>query len=122
MKIFIVDDDHEAIQVMQVVLEGADHEVNSNVSGAQAVSGIMAMKPDCVIIDLMMAALDGLDLCDEIRQISALDGTRIIMVSARDADHWKEKAGERGASGYITKPIDPATFADQVMAIVDGTN
>ena len=107
---------------MQVVLESAGYEVNSNVSGAQAVSGIMAMKPDCVIIDLMMAALDGLDLCDEIRQISALDDTRIIMVQARDADHWKEKAGERGASGYITKPIDPATFADQVMAIVDGTN
>lgn len=122
MKIFIVDDDYEAIQVMQAVLESAGHEVNSNVSGARAVSAVMATKPDCIIIDLMMAALDGLDLCDEIRQISALDETPIVMVSARDADHWKEKAVEHGASGYITKPIDPATFAGQIEDIAGGAN
>jgi len=120
LKIFIVDDDYEVIEVMKVVLEGAGHEVGSNVSGAQAVSGITAMTPDCVIIDLMMAALDGLELCDEIRQIPKLEKTKIIMVSARDADHWKEKAAEHGAAGYITKPIDPETFAQQITAIIDG--
>ena len=120
MKVFIVDDDHEVIEVMTAVLENAGHEVASNVSGARAVSDIMAMKPDCVIIDLMMAALDGLELCDEINRLPNLKKTKIIMVSARDAEHWKEKAIEHGAGGYITKPIDPAQFASQITAIIDG--
>ena len=87
MKIFIVDDDHEIIEVMTAVLESNGHEVGSNVSGARAVSDIMAMRPDCVLMDLMMSALDGLELCDEIRQNKALDKTKIIMVSAREAEH-----------------------------------
>ena len=119
MKVFIVDDDHDVIEVMKAVLEGAGHEVGSNVSGEEAVSGIRTMKPDCVIIDLMMAALDGLQLCDEIRQFPDLDDAKIIMVSARDADHWKEKAAEQGAAGYITKPINLETFADQISTIVN---
>ena len=119
MKIFIVDDDHEIIEVMTAVLESNGHEVGSNVFGARAVSDIMAMRPDCVLMDLMMSALDGLELCDEIRQNKALDKTKIIMVSAREAEHWKDKAEARGAVGYITKPIDPATFAEQLVAIVE---
>jgi len=119
VKIFIVDDDHEVIEVMTAVLESNGHEVGSNVSGARAISDIRAMRPDCVLTDLMMAALDGLELCDEIRQQKELDATKIIMVSARDADHWKEKAAARGAAGYMTKPIDPATFTDQLVAIVE---
>tara|TARA_B100000315_G_scaffold260369_1_gene321189 strand:+ start:447 stop:815 length:369 start_codon:yes stop_codon:yes gene_type:complete len=119
VKIFIVDDDHEVIEVMKAVLESNGHEVSSNVSGSRAVSDIMAMRPDCVITDLMMAALDGLDLCEEIRQKKELDKTKIVMVSAREAEHWKEKAVARGAVGYITKPIDPATFTEQLMAIVE---
>jgi two-component system alkaline phosphatase synthesis response regulator PhoP len=122
LKIFIVDDDFEVIEIMKTVLEGAGHEVDSNVSGEEAVSGIRTMKPDCVIIDLMMAALDGLELCDEVRQIPELNEAKIIMVSARDADHWKEKASEHGAAGYITKPIDPASFATQISTIVDGAS
>ena len=119
MKFFIVDDDHEVIDVMTAVLESNGHEVGSNVSGARAVSDILAMRPDCVLTDLMMAALDGLELCDEIRQKKELDRTKIILVSARDADHWKEKAVARGAVGYITKPIDPETFTDQLVAMVE---
>lgn len=120
MKIYIVDDDQDVIEVMQAVLESAGHEVSSNVSGAQGLSGITAMKPDCVIIDLMMAALDGLALCDEIREIRELGNVKIVMVSARDAEHWKEKAADHGAAGYLTKPIDPNNFAAQLVEIVNG--
>ena len=119
MKIFIVDDDHVIIEVMTAVLENNGHEVGSNVSGEQAVSDIMAMRSDCVLTDLMMAALDDLELCDEIHQKKELDETKIIMVSTRQAVHWKEQAEALGVAGYITKPIDPATFTEQLVAIVE---
>ncbi len=119
MKIFIVDDDHVVIEVMAAVLESNGHEVGSNVSGEQAVSDIMAMRSDCVLTDLMMAALDGLELCDEIRQKKELDKTKIIMASTRQAVHWKEQAEARGVAGYITKPIDPAIFTVQLVENVE---
>ena len=119
MKIFIVDDDHVIIEVMTAVLENNGYEVGSNISGEQAVSDIMAMRPDCVLTDLMMATLDDLELCDEIRQKKELDKTKIIMASTRQAVHWKEQAEARGVAGYITKPIDPAIFTEQLVAIVE---
>ena len=119
MKIFIVDDDHVIIEVMTAVLENNGHEVGSNVSGEQAVSDIMAMRSDCVLTDLMMAALDDLELCDEIRQKKELDKTKIIMASTRQAVHWKEQAEARGVAGYITKPIDPAIFTEQLVVNVE---
>jgi len=119
VKIFIVDDDHVIIEVMTAVLENNGHEVGSNVSGEQAVSDIMAMRSDCVLTDLMMAALDDLELCDEIRQKKELDKTKIIMASTRQAVHWKEQAEARGVAGYITKPIDPAIFTEQLVVNVE---
>ena len=106
---------------MQIILENEGHEVASSLSGVRAVSGVRAMQPDCVIIDLMMASLDGLELCDELRKIDELKNTKIVMISARNADHWIEKAKEHGAVGYITKPIDPSCFADDLAELVTNT-
>lgn len=121
MKFFIIDDDDNMIQLMQVLIEASGHEVSSSLAGHQAISGITAMKPDCIITDLMMATMDGLELCDEIRANKSIGDTTIVMVSARDAEHWKVQAAERGADGYITKPIDPETFVDDLLAIMEET-
>ena len=119
MKFFIVDDDNDMIQLIESLIEAPGHEVSSALAGHQAISGITAMRPNCIITDLMMATMDGLELCDEIRANKAISDTTIIMVSARDAEHWKEQAADRGADGYITKPIDPETFVDDLLAIME---
>ncbi|MDP7099679.1 MAG: response regulator, partial [Rhodospirillales bacterium] len=119
VKIFIVDDDHVVIEVMTAVLESNGHEVGSNVSGEQVESDIMAMRPDFILTDLMIEALDGLELFDKIRQKKELDETKIIKVSTRQAVHWKEQAEARGVAGYITKPIDPAIFTVQLVENVE---
>lgn len=119
MKFFIVDDDYEIIDLMTVLLEGAGHEVQSCVAGEEALADISAIKPDCVITDLMMASLDGLALCDEIRANPGLADVKIVMVSARDADHWRQQALQHGAQGYLTKPIDMATFTGSVVQLIE---
>lgn len=119
MKFFIVDDDDTMIQLMQVLIEASGHEVSSALAGHHAISGITAMKPDCIITDLMMATMDGLELCDAIRANKSVGDTTIVMVSARDAEHWKVQAAERGANGYIIKPINPETFMGDLLAIIE---
>ena len=117
---FIVDDDLDLIEFMTVVLEDAGHKVKSSVDGVPALSAINAMRPDCVLTDLVMADLDGLALCDEIRANKDLSATKIIVVSARAPEYWRDKAAAHGAQGYIAKPLDPETFAREVESLLAG--
>jgi len=118
MKIFIVDDDSDMIRLMSVLLGQAGHDVSSQVAGSYALSEIAEQKPDCILIDLMMAEMDGLDFCRAVKARPGLSNTKCIFVSGREDEIWKERAMEVGAVGYITKPIDAAGFAAEVERLV----
>lgn len=117
-KIFIVDDDPDMIEVMTLALGARGHRVRSSVAGTDAIPKIAAQRPDCVLTDLMMAELDGLHLCAELRKRADLSAMAVIVVSARDNPYWQGRASEFGADGYIVKPIDPRTFAETVEGMI----
>ena len=117
-RIYIVDDDSEIISLMTTLLEARGHKVKSNLVGDQAISEIVEMRPHCLIVDLMMAAIDGYALTAELKKYRELADTKIIMVSARTDSIWSEKSHAAGLDGYITKPIDIATFAKRVESFV----
>ena len=117
MKIVIIDDDPDVISVLELVLGEAGHSVTSSPAGVNAISLIRKKRPDLILTDLVMAEMDGLELCREIRKDKLLEKTKIIMISARTDEMWKEKARGAGADGYIEKPIDTATFVKDVETI-----
>ena len=117
MKITIIDDDPDIVEIISLLLSEAGHDVATSPAGVNALSIIRKKNPDMVITDLVMAEMDGLELCREIRADSGLSKTTLIMVSARTDDLWKEKAHDAGANGYIEKPIDAATFVRDVEAL-----
>jgi Response regulators consisting of a CheY-like receiver domain and a winged-helix DNA-binding domain len=118
MKFFVIDDDPDMIELVTALLEAAGHSVSSSLAGTDAIPRIASRIPDCVLTDLMMAELDGLQLCRELRARADLSGIRIVIVSARTHDYWRERAREAGADGYVTKPLDPAAFVGQVVDII----
>lgn len=118
MKVFVVDDDAEMIEFMTALLEAAGHTVSSSVAGTYALSAIPRDKPDCVLTDLMMAQMDGLEMCRELRRHAKLEPTVFVVVSARTDAYWQGRAAEAGAAGYITKPLDADTFVSEVESIV----
>jgi len=120
LKIFIVDDDSDIIAVMTALLEDAGHRVQSSVAGMTAISEITAFKPDLLLTDLVMAQVDGLALCRELRNRSNLDGMKIIFVSSKVEAYWREQANDVGAIGYIEKPLDPGSFNDTVASLMAG--
>lgn len=122
LSIFLVDDDEDIIDFMSVLLEGAGHSVKSEVAGAYALSAIDRDKPDCVVTDLMMAELDGLEFCRELRGRAKLRDMTIIFVSAQTAEYWQKRARDAGADGYITKPLKAREFVGQVERIVAARN
>lgn len=88
--------------------------------GLHAISKVVRSKPDCVLVDLMMGGIDGLELCRELRARPELKATKIAVVTAKSGDLWHDRALESGADGFFQKPVDPALFAGELEALVRG--
>ena len=120
MRIVLVDDDPDLIEIMYLALQQAGHDVTAGPGGVSLLSEIRKRPPDLLITDLMMSEMDGLELCRAVLEDKSLADTQTIVVSARTDDLWKARARDAGAIGYIEKPIDPMTFAEQVDQLVAG--
>ncbi|MCW8916354.1 MAG: response regulator [Magnetovibrio sp.] len=118
MKIVLVDDDPDLLEILYLALEQDGHNVTTSPAGAPIVPLLKSDPPDVLITDLMMAELTGLELCEMIKESARMSGMKVILMSARTDDLWKTKAKECGAAGFIDKPIDPITFAADVDQIV----
>ena len=121
MKFFVVDDDPSVIDLVAGLLKNAGHEVESRTVSLGAVEHILAAKPDCVVIDLMMPGLDGLNLCKALREDPAFSATaaKIVVISSKVYEFDRKRALDMGADGYIVKPLDSETFVNQVEKIIE---
>ena len=116
MKVYIVDDDADMIEVMTLMLDAAGHRVASSVAGATAIPQIVEFKPDILLTGHVMAELDGLELCHELRENKGLRAMNIAFVSAKTDQFWRDRASKAGAVGYISKPLDTDTVVEIVEA------
>ena len=119
LDIFVVDDDAMIVKLLTSVLEGAGHKVASGTDSTKALAQVIDTTPDCVMIDLMMPGLDGLEFCRRMRAEKSLDDTKIIIVTGKAYEVDKKRAFEFGADGYVTKPINPDTLIgllDRILA------
>jgi len=115
---FIVDDDPGVIALVAVLLEEVGHTVTSSTSSVDALERILTEKPDVVIADIMMPAMDGFQLCKHIKSNPDLKGTRVVMLSAKAYDFDREYARKMGADGYIAKPINLATLVEDLESFI----
>lgn len=120
LKFFIIDDDPFFIELMTQLLADAGYSVASNHAAVFALSDIRAQRPDCILVDLQMSEMDGLELCAELRKMPEIENAKIIFVSSHTAATWKQRAQDAGADGYLTKPIDATTFIRDIAEIVEG--
>src|SRR5258708_32905230 len=118
MKFFVVDDDAEVLSLLERVLEGAGHRVESCASAAEALARIPASEPDCVITDIMMPGMDGFELTRELRRRPELADMKIIVLSAKTYEFDRRRARELGADGYIAKPFQRDMLMPSIMEIV----
>lgn len=119
MKFFLVDDDPDSLALVTRLLAGAGHEVIVRSSSVEALREIPQARPDCVITDIMMPGMDGFELTRELRRRDELRAMRIVVLSAKTYEFDRRRARELGADGYLTKPVDAATFVAQIMEIVE---
>ena len=103
--ILIVDDVPRNIQVLGTLLKKTDCELAVATNGQQALNTVARIKPDLILLDIMMPGMDGFEVC---RKLKAGDETKnipVIFLSAKNETEDIIKGFELGAVDYITKPI-----------------
>jgi CheY-like chemotaxis protein len=114
-KVLVVDDDPDARETVRFVLEAEGYEVLEAEDGQMGVEMVRSLKPDLVIMDMMMPRKDGFVACMELKKDPCLSKTPIIMLSGIE-DHVRGETASRNvqsgllADVYIAKPIEPAKF------------
>ncbi|MDD2891321.1 MAG: response regulator [bacterium] len=113
-KILIVDDDSHLITLLRFNLEDAGYLVKSAKDGKQALYIMKKNKMDLIIADMMMPAMDGLELCRRVKSEPLWKTCPVIMLTARVQLSDREKAKEAGVDEYIAKPFQMKELLDSV--------
>jgi DNA-binding response OmpR family regulator len=114
-KILVVDDEKHILELARLYLTREGYEVEGLGDGAQALARFGQLKPDLVILDIMLPGTDGLTICKEIRKQSQVP---IIMLTARDEVTDKVVGLEVGADDYLTKPFHPQELVARAKALL----
>ena len=101
-KILLVEDDQNIVDLVRANLIARDHDVTVSKDGSDAVRLLEDIRPDMVILDLMLPGTDGFELCREMRERSSVG---IVVLSARRGETDKVRALNLGADDYMTKPF-----------------
>jgi CheY-like chemotaxis protein/phosphoribosyl 1,2-cyclic phosphodiesterase len=117
-QIYLVDDEPFMVKLVTSILTGAGYSVTSSTSSVTALEEIRAQKPDCVITDIMMPEMDGLELCRLLCQDPALSDTKVVVLSGKTFDFDRRRALEFGAAGYIVKSTKPESLLRQLAGIL----
>jgi DNA-binding response OmpR family regulator len=113
--LLLVDDEKNIIEFSRLYLENEGYQIHAAYDGKNALEKYRALKPDLIVLDLMLPLMDGYEVCRRIRQESDVP---ILMLTARDEDVDKIVGLELGADDYLTKPFNPRELVARVKAIL----
>ncbi|MFQ9934315.1 MAG: response regulator transcription factor [Lachnospiraceae bacterium] len=118
-KVLVVDDEKLIVKGIKFSLEQDEMEVDCAYDGEEAVAMAKEKEYDIVLLDLMLPKLDGLEVCQQIREFSDVP---IIMITAKGDDMDKILGLEYGADDYITKPFNILEVKARIKAIIRRNN
>jgi two-component system KDP operon response regulator KdpE len=101
--ILLIDDEPQILRALKTILGSAHFRVVSAVNGEQGIALAATQSPDVIILDLSLPDMDGIEVCQQIREWSK---TPIIVLSVRDGERDKVLALDKGADDYLTKPFN----------------
>jgi len=114
-KILLIEDEDGIIHLLNLYLRDAGFDVLVARDGADGLALHARAKPDLVILDIMLPALDGFEVC---RRIRAWSKTPILMLTARGDEDDRISGLDLGADDYLVKPFSPRELVSRVRAIL----
>ncbi|WP_433793574.1 response regulator [Actinoplanes sp. CA-252034] len=116
--ILIADDDNDIRDVLSVTLEAAGYRALGAKDGNAAARILTVAKPVGMITDVMMPAMNGMELCRLARNTPATRDMAILMVSGNSHTYDVDAGMEAGADGYLTKPLAPRELVSRLQTLI----
>ena len=119
VSVLVVEDDKNITELLQMYLEKEGYAVTTAADGGQGLAKFRAIKPDLVLLDVMMPVMDGWAVCKAIRAESQ---TPVIMLTAKSETDDKVAGLKSGADDYITKPFEMKEVLARIEAVLRRTD
>jgi DNA-binding response OmpR family regulator len=117
-RVLVVEDDKDISDLITHYLERDGHRVERLATGENVVAHARTIPADLVILDLMLPGLDGLLVCQALRQDPATAAVPVIMLTARGEESDRIRGLELGADDYVVKPFSPKELSARVAALL----
>jgi len=115
VRVLVVDDEPLIVQMLSIALSYEKFEVSVARTGMEAIQQAARIKPDLVILDIMLPQLDGIEVC---RRLRATGDVGILMLTARGADQDQVAGLDSGADDYLVKPFSFDELLARVRALL----
>lgn len=117
-KILLVDDERDILDFLSYNLENAGYEVRVAQNGLEGVKVAQQFLPDLILLDIMMPEMDGVQTCEEIRNLDTKKEIVVAFLTARGEDYSQIAGFDAGADDYILKPIKPKVLMSRIKALL----
>jgi len=115
-RILIVDDDPHAVEILTRMLEREGYDCTGAAGGPAALEMVRSRAIDVILLDVMMPGMDGLQVCEQLRDDQTLRQIPVILVTAKDDMETRSKGMALGVSEYLTKPVNKRELFTRVAA------
>ena len=116
--ILVIDDEEDIRELLSYNLKKEGYNVYSAENGSKGLQLMKETKPDLVILDVMMPGMDGIEVCDSIRNTSGHQQTLICFLTARGEDYSQIAGLDAGADDYVAKPVRPKVLISRINALL----
>lgn len=117
-KILVVDDEPDAVELIEFNLKAAGYDVVRANDGEEALKKARMTLPDLIILDLMLPEVDGMEVCKLLRRDQKTSAIPVVMVTAKAAEIDRVLGLELGADDYVTKPFSPRELVLRVKRLL----
>ena len=117
--ILVVDDEPDAVELIEFNLKGAGFQVKSARDGAEALAKARFVLPSLIVLDVMLPEMDGFEICKLLRRDPNTASIPIIMLTAKAAEIDRVLGLELGADDYLTKPFSPRELVLRVKKLLE---
>lgn len=117
-KVLVVEDDPDQLEVIRSTLKAAGFAIGTAANGIDALLKTRSVAPDLIVLDLMLPGLNGLDICESLRQDPSTASVPIIMLTGLHGQFGRFAGLEAGASEFLFKPFNPQELVSKVEELI----
>jgi len=118
-KILIIDDEASIIESLKTLLLRENYQIYSAFDGEEAIRKVTEIKPDLILLDLVLPKIGGIQVCRKIKSNPATQNIPIIIITGRDGIEERIEGLKSGANDFLTKPLETTELLLRIRSLLE---